>query len=51
MKGYAQSDVAFMLKIPISTYANWERGRREPNINDIYAILKLYNIKANDLFE
>lgn len=51
LNNYAQSDVAFMLKIPISTYANWEQGRRDPSISDIYAIIKLYDIEPNELFE
>lgn len=51
VNNYAQSDVAFMLKIPISTYANWEQGRRDPSISDIYAIIKLYNIEPNELFD
>lgn len=50
-RGYSQGDVAFMLKIPVSTYANWEQGRREPSIIDIYSILKFYDIKPNDLFD
>ncbi|MBR2322558.1 MAG: helix-turn-helix transcriptional regulator [Clostridia bacterium] len=51
LNNYAQSDVAFMLKIPISTYANWEQGRRDPSISDIYAIIKLYDIEPNELFD
>ena len=51
LRGYSQGDVAVMLKIPVSTYANWEQGRREPSIIDIYSILKFYDIKPNDLFD
>ncbi|MDE7071128.1 MAG: helix-turn-helix domain-containing protein [Clostridia bacterium] len=47
----SQSEVAQKLGIPPSTYANWEQGRREPSIADIYNIIKCMNIDANDLFD
>ena len=51
VNNYAQSDVAFMLKTPISTYTNWEQGRRDPSVSDIYAIIRLYDIQSNELFD
>lgn len=49
-KGLSQKAVAQNLEIPVSTYANWEQGRREPSIEDIYKILEVLDIEANDLF-
>lgn len=46
-----QKDIAEKLDIPVSTYANWEQGRREPSIQDIYKILKAFEIDANELFD
>lgn len=50
-KQLSQQSVAEKLGCPVSTYANWEQGRREPSIFDIYNILKVYEIDANDLFD
>lgn len=49
-KNLSQKSVAEKLGIPVSTYANWEQGRREPCIEDIYKILNVLQIEANDLF-
>ena len=48
--GLSQKVVAEKMGIPVSTYANWEQGRREPSIDDIYKLLRVFNIEANDLF-
>ena len=47
----SQSELAKKLNVPASTYANWEQGRREPSIYDIYNIILCLNITANDLFD
>lgn len=47
----SQKQVAEKLNIPVSTYANWEQGRTQPSIEDIYRILNLFEIEANELFE
>ena len=49
-KNYSQKTVAKKLGVPVSTYANWEQGRREPSIYDIYNLLWVFGIEANDLF-
>ena len=49
-KKLSQKSIAEKLGIPVSTYANWEQGRREPCIEDIYKILNVLQIEANDLF-
>ncbi|MDE5666633.1 MAG: helix-turn-helix domain-containing protein, partial [Clostridia bacterium] len=33
-----------------STYANWEQGRREPSIIDIYKIISALEVQPNELF-
>ena len=48
---YSQKQVADKLGIAVSTYANWEQGRREPKICDIYNLLTVFEIEANELFE
>lgn len=50
-KKLSQKQVADSLNIPVSTYANWEQGRTQPSIEDIYRILELLEIEANELFE
>lgn len=50
-KNLTQNQLAEKLDIPVSTYANWEQGRREPSIDDIYKLLYILEIKANDLIE
>lgn len=47
---YSQKCVAEKLGIAVSTYANWEQGRREPSIADIYKLLEVFGIEANELF-
>ena len=47
----SQKVVAAKMGIPVSTYANWEQGRTEPNLYDLYRLIKLFDIDANELFE
>lgn len=49
-KNLSQKEVSDKIAIPVSTYANWEQGRREPGIFDIYSILWALDIEATDLF-
>lgn len=50
-KRLSQKAVSEKLGVAVSTYANWEQGRTEPSINDIYKIIEVFEIDANDLFE
>lgn len=50
-KNYSQKTVAKKLGVAVSTYANWEQGRREPSIYDIFNLLSVYEIEANELFD
>ncbi len=47
---YSQKTVANKLGCAVSTYANWEQGRTEPSIYDIYNIMWVYEIEPNELF-
>lgn len=50
-KGLSQNDVAKKLGYAVSTYANWEQGRTEPSIYDIFNLLWVFQIEANELFD
>ena len=43
--------VAAKLNCAVSTYANWEQGRTEPSIYDIYSLLWVFEIEADELFD
>ena len=47
----SQKEVAEKLGVAVSTYANWEQGRTEPSIYDIFNLIYVYEIEANDLFD
>ncbi|MBO5068702.1 MAG: helix-turn-helix transcriptional regulator [Clostridia bacterium] len=49
-KKLSQKEFAKMLGVPSSTYANWEQGRREPNVSDIFNIITTLGIEPNELF-
>lgn len=49
-KGWSQKTTAKKLGVPVSTYANWEQGRREPSIYDIFNFLWVFEITADELF-
>ena len=45
--GYTQSEVADTLKISQVTYSRYETGVREPNIEIIALLCKLYDVKSD----
>lgn len=47
---WSKTTVAKHLGIPLSTYANYEYGLREPDIETIGKIAKLYNVTTDYLF-
>ena len=49
-KQLSQKQVAEKVGVAVSTYANWEQGRREPSINDIFKLLSVFEIESSDLF-
>lgn len=46
----SQKDIAQKLGCAVSTYANWEQGRTEPSISDIYRLIAVFDIDASELF-
>lgn len=47
----SRAEVADKLGIALSTYGNWEQGRRAPSIGEIYKLLDVFEIDANELFD
>lgn len=50
-KELSQKEVAKKTGVAVSTYANWEQGRRTPSIDDIFKILFALETEPNDLFD
>lgn len=48
-QGLTQRQVADMLSIKYSTYSNYESGKREPNLETLEAISKLYGCTVDYL--
>ena len=46
----SQKAIADKLGCAVSTYANWEQGSTEPSIYDIFNLMWVYEIEANELF-
>lgn len=47
----SQKTVSEKLGVAVSTYANWEQGRRTPSICDVYRLIEVFEIDANELFD
>ena len=50
-KGLKQKEIAKMLNVVESSYANWEQGRTEPNIETIKKLCYILNTTPNELLE
>ena len=50
-KRLSQKAISEKLGVAVSTYANWEQGRTEPCINDIYRLIEVFEVDANELFD
>ncbi|MCL2862099.1 MAG: helix-turn-helix domain-containing protein [Firmicutes bacterium] len=48
-KNYTQLDIAQAVQVSESTYANWEQGRREPNIDGIIRLCNFFGVTAGYL--
>lgn len=48
-RGWSKTYVAKMLGRTLSTYANWEYGTREPDIETLAKIARLYNVSIGYL--
>lgn len=44
-----QKQVALMLNVVESCYANWEQGRTEPNVDMIRKLCIIFKISADEL--
>ncbi|MCM1546630.1 MAG: helix-turn-helix domain-containing protein [Clostridiales bacterium] len=49
--GLSRAAVAEKLGVAVSTYGNWEQGRRAPSIGEIYKIIEVFETDANELFD
>jgi len=47
--GYTQEEIAKKLKMKQSSYANWEAGFRQPNIEKFFQIADIYETSADSL--
>lgn len=47
--GLTQKQVANMLGVVESCYANWEQGRTEPNIDMLRKLLTIFHVTADEL--
>lgn len=48
-KNLSQKEISKFLSLPVSTYANWEQGRREPNIEMIKKLCEIFDCSADYL--
>lgn len=44
-----QRQVAQLLNVVESCYANWEQGRTEPNIDMLRKLTKIFNVTVDEL--
>ena len=49
--GYTQQEIADVLQIDRSTYAYYESGKTEPNMQKLRKIANLYGLSSDDLIE
>jgi len=49
--GFSQAYIAKVLGIPPSTYANWEQGTREPNIDNLAKIAIILDCTVDELID
>lgn len=48
-RGLSQPQVADSLDISRSTYANWEQGRREPDVNSLISLANFFDVTVGYL--
>lgn len=49
-KGLTQEEVSKRLGIPRSTLGNYEKGRREPNLDTVRKFASFYEVSFDELF-
>ena len=47
--GMTQEQVASAVGVAVTTYSNWELGKREPNVLKIKALAKALGVTGNEL--
>ena len=47
--GLTQKEIADMLHVVESCYANWEQGRTEPNITTVRKLGEILNVSLDEL--
>ncbi len=47
--GYTQKQVAEILQVVESCYANWEQGRTEPNIETLRKLSQIFDVTIDEL--
>ena len=47
--GLTQKQVANVLNVVESCYANWEQGRTEPNVDTLRKLGRIFNVSLDDL--
>ncbi len=47
--GLTQNEVAKMLGVVESCYANWEQGRTEPSIGMLRRLCEIFDVSADEL--
>ena len=47
--GFTQKQIAKMLNVVESCYANWEQGRTEPNIESLRKLSNIFNLSIDEL--
>ncbi len=50
-KDLTQNKVAEILQIPVSTYANYEQGRRDIKIADLIELMGIFDVEPNEMFD
>ena len=48
-KHLSQKDISNALNIAVSTYANWEQGRRDPSLDDLLKITNYLEVSSDFL--
>ena len=48
-KGFTQKQVAELLNVVESCYANWEQGRTEPNIAILRKLANIFTVSIDEL--
>ncbi len=48
-KHLSQKDISNALNIAVSTYANWEQGRRDTSLDDLVKITNYFEVSSDFL--